>query len=334
MARKIGFWMQILLTIPINTPHHLDASTWQNLAHEHREQMREWTQPMRDRRSRGLKHPIHDFLTTYYSHSLGRLERWHPGANYYLEAADGAETFFPERHYSRCDGSIFLDPEKISPKERDRLARIHNLLRLTQSRPGFYNCHGLHEWAMVYRAEDIRHEGTLPLRLSQKETDAVVEALPIACSHFDAYRHFTPSALEFNRLRPTLDAREANEQSACLHANMDLYKWAYKSMPWLGSDLLRDTFLLSLKIRETDMRASPYDLSAFGHEAIKIETPAGRDEYARQQRHFADLARPLRQEMIARLGSFLRLTPPPALPPLQSAADPFPHFHTSPDLLS
>jgi hypothetical protein len=47
------------------------------------------------------------------------------------------------------------------------------------------------------------------------------------------------------------------------------------------------------------MRASPYDLSALGYDAVLIETPAGKAEYAAAQRTFASRARALRLQLVA-----------------------------------
>ena len=87
---------------------------------------------------------------------------------------------------------------------------------------------------------------------------------------------------------------------------MDLYKWAYKSMPWVGSDLLWECFLFALKAREIDMRASPYDLSSYEYNAIPVETPEGRKEYEEEQRALTETAKPLRQELIESLDNLLR----------------------------
>ena len=54
------------------------------------------------------------------------------------------------------------------------------------------------------------------------------------------------------------------EQPGCLHATMDLYKWAYKLSPATPSELLADCFALAADVRELDMRASPYDLADLG----------------------------------------------------------------------
>ena len=90
-----------------------------------------------------------------------------------------------------------------------------------------------------------------------------------------------------------------HEQRGCLHANMDLYKWAFKLAPFTPSELVADCFELARDIRETDMRASPYDLRALGFEPIRIETPAGRADYERHQRVFATRGEPLRERLIA-----------------------------------
>lgn len=90
-----------------------------------------------------------------------------------------------------------------------------------------------------------------------------------------------------------------HEQGGCLHANMDLYKWAFKLAPWTSAELEAECFALARDIREWDMRASPYDLRALGFAPVPIETPAGKAEYEREQRAFAARAVPLRAALIA-----------------------------------
>src|SRR5690606_15086843 len=93
-------------------------------------------------------------------------------------------------------------------------------------------------------------------------TDAVVEAHPVRCSHFDAFRFFTPEARPVNRLQPTRENQPELEQPGCLHANMDLLRAALTLGPACPGDLLLDTFELARDIRVLDMRASPYDVSS------------------------------------------------------------------------
>ena len=138
----------------------------------------------------------------------------------------------------------------------------------------------------------------MPLRLGAAGTDAVVESLPIRCSHHDAFRFFTAAARPRNALQPGRADQLALEQPGCLHATMDLYKWAYKLAPATPSDLVADCLELAAATRELDMRASPYDLSALGCQPVRIETSAGRAEYARAQAGLAARAGPLRDRLV------------------------------------
>ena len=80
---------------------------------------------------------------------------------------------------------------------------------------------------------------------------------------------------------------------------MDIYKWAYKLIPVVPSDLLLDAFELATTIRQMDMRASPYDLSDLGYQPVAIETAAGKAEYVAAQREFAASAQLLRGRLLA-----------------------------------
>ena len=111
----------------------------------------------------------------------------------------------------------------------------------------------------------------------------VIETHSIRCSHYDAYRFFTPEAKPLNNLCPGLETRPENEHFACLHFNMDLYKWCYKLAPWTSAELTRDCFQHAVEAREIDMRASPYDVSHLGLPPILIEFPEGKREYQTAQ---------------------------------------------------
>ena len=78
---------------------------------------------------------------------------------------------------------------------------------------------------------------------------------------------------------------------------MDLYKWAYKLAPATPSALLADCLELAAATRELDMRASPYDLSELGYEPVRVETAAGRADYAKAQAALAGRAAPLRDRL-------------------------------------
>ncbi|TKJ31689.1 3-methyladenine DNA glycosylase [Blastococcus sp. CCUG 61487] len=273
-----------------------DEWTARTAAHEAR--VDRWVRPHRERRGRGETHPVHDFLFTYYSQGPALLRRWHPGVGTALAPTpDGPAPHAAWRWYRRDDdGVVALDAAAFLADRGRTVEFVRGLLSATASRPAFTGCFGLHEWAMVYRADERRHE--LPLRLGAAGTDAVVEAHPIRCSHYDAFRFFTPEAVGRNRLQPTRQTQPASEQPGCLHANMDLYKWAYKLGPAVPGELLADCFALAAEVRELDMRASPYDLREHGYEPVAIETPEGKADYAAEQRAFARRAATLRSRLL------------------------------------
>jgi hypothetical protein len=280
----------------------LGEATWRQLAEFHRARAERHTTPARMRRDRGFPHPVADFLFEYYPYPFSLLENWHPGVGVALGTdSPTLPGCFSERHYTLADGRILADPRKISGKEIQRVEWTIALLGATHHRAPNFACHGLHEWAMVYRGKEVRHEKTLKLRLPQAEIDALVEDRAICCSHHDAFRFFAEEARPLNRMQPDLASRTLLEQPGCLHANMDLYKWAAKSMPWAGSRLLLDCFELAVQLRELDMRASPYDLTEWSLEPVRIETSEGRRIYEDEQKRLAAMARPLRDRLITAL---------------------------------
>jgi hypothetical protein len=191
---------------------------------------------------------------------------------------------------------VRLDVPAYLAGRGDTVRFVRRLLAATAGRPAFSGCFGLHEWAMVYRDRQTRH--AVPLRLGPAGTDDVVEAHQIRCTHFDAFRFFTPPAVARNRLQPTRETQPELEQPGCLHAGMDLYKWAYKLSPATPGELVADCFELAVEIRELDMRASPYDLRAEGYEPVAIETSEGKATYVAGQRVFAARGAALRAQLI------------------------------------
>ena len=275
----------------------LDEPVWRAARAAHEERIDGWLDGHLKRRLHGRKHPVEDFLFTYYSHRPNQLRRWHPGAGVALAGAAAAE-LGPD-YRDTGDGAV-LDDQLVRARRADSIAWIGGLLSETASRPAHFGCFGMHEWAMVYRLSpnEIRH-ASWPLRLGPDGTNAIVDANPVRCSHFDAFRFFTPPARSLNVLQPTRDTQAGLEQPGCLHANMDLYKWAYKLSPLASSDLVVACFALAREIRTLDMRASPYDLADLGYPPVMIETPEGRAEYVRHQRSFAERAARLRLRLIA-----------------------------------
>lgn len=263
--------------------------------------MRAWTDPHQTRAARGEKHPVYDFLFSYYAFRPAWLRRWHPGPDIVLEddGPSAAREFLRWPEYRTTAGGVALDLASVPPQRREFAAWLRSLLVGMRERPAFFGCFGLHEWAMVYRQtpDEVRHNAH-PLRFPPGELARIVEASAVCCSHFDAFRFFTAPARPLNKLQPTREDAPRNEQRGCLHANMDLYKWAFKLAPFAPSELIADCFELARDIREVDMRASPYDLRALGFAPIAIETPAGRAEYEVRQRAFSARGEPLRERLI------------------------------------
>jgi hypothetical protein len=287
----------------------LTEHQWRERTAEHEARVDTATAGHRARRRDHSRHPVEDFLFTYYAFSPAQLRRWHPGAGVGLRSRHMA----PHRgwrFYEATGDVVSVDVAAFLHARGDAVRFVRDLVASTAERPARFGCFGLHEWAMVYRLKQsqVRHSDW-PLRLGQAGTDAVVEAHQIACSHFDAYRFFTPAASPRNSLSPTRARQPAYEQPGCLHAGMDLYKWAHKLVPAVPSDLVMDCFAHAAELREMDMRASPYDLTGLGLEPIRIETPDGKAEYVQLQRLYAERGQVLRGRLLAAIDLVLHGLP-------------------------
>lgn len=254
------------------------ARLWRARAEAHTARIDALIGPYLAERRRGRKHPVIDFLFTYYSARPVQVRRWHPG--YGTALADADEYLDLAGYVRRPDGAVTVGEDLIR-RRASLLGAVVELTEATASRPARFGCFGLHEWAMVYRDPDTRHP--LPLRLGPDGTDAVVASMPLRCTHYDAFRFFTPDAVGRNATSLSRAAARDHEQPGCLHATMDLYRHCLKLGPLVPGELLADAFALALDARTLDMQASPYDLSGLGHRPVPIETPEGRAEYVRRQ---------------------------------------------------
>ena len=272
----------------------LAEEQWRDRQRQHAERVEVWTLPRLERRQRGERDPVDDFLFDYYSWRPAQLAHWHPGAGVVM-TGDVREVS-SWRGYLVDDTGAHADPTSLDERVFSTTLR---LLEATASRPASYGCFGRHEWAMVYRLapDEIRH-ASWPLRLSPSDIADVVESSPLRCTHFDAFRFYTDAARPLNQIQPTRATQVDLEQPGCLHAAMDLYKWSFRCYPLVGADLTADCFALAREIRSVDMRASPYDLTALGYAAITIETAQGRADYVGYQRDFAIRGAVLRQRLV------------------------------------
>jgi hypothetical protein len=285
-------------------PDHLvlGEADWSDRERHHVERVDRFLGPHRERAQRGEAHPVWDFLFSYYSLRPRQLRRWHPGYGVAL-AGPSSDRFVGRSGYGRRGSTVTVTAAHLRSRV-ETVTFVSKLLRATASRPARLNCFGMHEWAMVYRSSEVRHD-RVPLRLGAAGTDAVIESTPLRCSHFDAYRFFTAAAAPRNAEALSRPTQVDTEQPGCVHANMDLYKWCYKLGPLVPSELLMDCLDLAAQARALDMQASPYDLAEYGIPPITVEDATGRIEYVRRQRDVAERAAPLRTALLDRCDGLL-----------------------------
>lgn len=283
---------------------HLKQAEWALSKKTHELKVASLLKDHLERRSRGIAHPVFDFLFDYYSFRPSYLGIWSPGVGVVLET--NQDEILPALAWDKHPFGFTLALDKLNATRSESLRWVINLLQQTSHRSPRFGCHGLHEWAMVYRSEEFRYQNKTPLRLSLEEIERVVEVQPLACTHYDAFRFFTPKARPLNWVELSKTSRLDLEQRGCLHVNMDLYKWASKYWPWVSSKLVLEAFELAKDARIVDMRASPYDLRSLGFEPICIETEKGKKEYETEQRRISESAFALRGNLIGALSAILK----------------------------
>lgn len=274
----------------------LDTPTWRARQDAHIARAEALTRDHLDRRRRGITHPVFDFLFEYYPVRPAHLRRWHPG---YGLALEGHTEHAQWRDYllMSAPNATTVDLSSLWQRRGDTYVYIRDLLQRTNLNPAHFDCFGLHEWAMVYRTDHPRHD--LPLRLGAAGSDAVVDKHNIRCTHFDAFRFFTPPARALNIAVLERADQPEFDQAGCVHATMDLFKWASKLGPLVPGEVLLDAFELAVDARILDMEASPYDCRDYGLGVVAIETAAGKAEYVARQRALADRGKPLRDRLVA-----------------------------------
>jgi hypothetical protein len=269
---------------------------WREREAAHQERVHPWVEPRLRRRREGQRHPVDDFLFEYYRLRPGRLLTWHPGWCFEVVAHPRLSD---DPGYRKRGQGWGVDPSAVSRPQR--LDRAIAVLQATAGRAPSFGCFGMHEWAMLYTTDAPRH-GQVPLRVGARRIAETVESVGLRCSHFDAYRFFTAAARPLQQ--PLSRAGQADtEQPGCIHAGMDLYRYAYEALPLVSSELVADCFAHAHDARQVDMRASPYDLADWGLAPIAVDTAAGRREYLGEQRRLAARAEPLRRRLLAELES-------------------------------
>lgn len=285
--------------LDLHTEIPLSEETWKKAKSSHEQRVDQLLEEYLEARSRQEKNPVMDFLFEYYAFRPSNLRKWSPGIGVNLSFSDFHT--LPEISEITIDGEIaFVDPSLFPEKRISSLQWMLKMLKNTQqSRPSF-GCFGMHEWAMVYKTKNPRHN-QLPMRMEPDELAEFVESRPLLCTHFDAFRFFTKPAKPMNRFKLSREKFHETEQPGCIHSNMDLYKWAFKMYPWIPSSLILKAFELAVEARHIDMQASPYDLRDQGLQPIKIETDTGRKEYKQKQEMIFEKGFPVREKIIEQM---------------------------------
>jgi len=273
----------------------LESSCWLEMRNNHKKSLEPILLPYFQKRSAGKKNPVIDFLFEYYHFRHSHLMKWSPGIGIRLEKTDLFKPDISELEVS--DTAYYVDPGSIPENRIDSFKWILKFLISASEKPPSFGCFGMHEWAMVYKANKIRHS-YLQLRMSMREIADFVESRPLICTHFDAFRFFSKEAKPLNKFQHEKRKFSEFEQSGCIHTNMDLYKWAFKGYPWISSELIRQAFLLAFEARTIDMKASPYDLQDYGYDPIQIETEEGRQKYLEAQKTIYTQSIPIRKQLI------------------------------------
>jgi hypothetical protein len=181
-------------------------------------------------------HPIFNFLWRYYRFTASSLTRYSRGMGVILQDADesahgsiilsNSMTSFDNIGCSYDVNQIEGLPP-FAQFGKKRLTRNRDILL---ERKPFFGCFGLHEWAMLFSgnkntakspvndaliSDSItqnkselqsdtkqQEEEALSLRLPQSTIDSVVNATPLRCTHYDAWRFFRPEAKDMNVIAP------------------------------------------------------------------------------------------------------------------------------------
>src|SRR6185503_15007555 len=162
----------------------LASAEWQERRRAHQARVSTWTAPHKARARRGEKHPVYDFLFSYYTYRPGWLLRWHPGYRVRL-TGEGSEEFAAWRGYHAAQQGVGLDHSYWATERRQFVSWLRGLLSAMQNRQPFFSCFGVHEWAMVYQQspDQIRHNA-YPLRFPTEEIARIVESNGACCTHF------------------------------------------------------------------------------------------------------------------------------------------------------
>jgi len=302
------------------------VATAEHLSHANKPSAR--MQPAKDGwKALDPKHPVYNFMLEYYAlkgaKSMRRLGRWSPALDPEGVRLEGAIAADVESGCLSPRGALF-EPTGIvyDPRAFQRTAKreqctsflwYRSILAATSTAVPILNCDNLHEWAMQYWPEgaeappSAKYQQHMPLRVTREQINAAVERRGVSCTHVDALRYFAPAAAPLNKHGATLERAQQTslEQPGCVHASMDLLKIALKLHPWLPSELVGDALEIALEARTLDVAASPYDISSYGLEPLRIETESGRHLFRSKQLELMRRSQPVRTRLLDAYDAFI-----------------------------
>ncbi|GAX18671.1 hypothetical protein FisN_10Hh116 [Fistulifera solaris] len=304
----------------------LRESVWRTAAAQHAEHVHELLRPGLSNDALDAKHPVYNFFIEYYgmkgAKGVRKLKQWSlPTYPVFLEGAklDDLGDLLPLRGASVQSAGISYCPSNYYLSSEDLVGPAsafvwyYKVLQQSTQRDPVLHCYNLHEWAMQYHPpgspppQSGKYQKHLPLRVDRDTLNAAVERNGVCCTHYDALRFFAPTALPLNTVPlVSRDQQLINEQPACLHATMDLFKMITKLQPFISADLKLRCLSLAVQARRLDVAASPYDASAYGITAIPIETSDGRSLYKKKQLQLLKESQPVRLELLAAFEQFLQ----------------------------
>lgn len=291
--------------------------------------------------------PIFNFLHTYYRYPTNKVLNYSPGLGVQMEGVSVKDVHHSKATHPAQAGppitamsttgclspyGLSLDESSgmahynganvVKEKEVRKLKNFMNILTESSMRQPVFNCYGLHEWAMLYsgrrdgvQSPDLMNKHQkVPLRVSQEVIDELVEGqkngCSLKCTHYDAYRFFHPSSQGINSITNLSRKTQTQyEQGGCIHATMDLFKYAFTLYPFCNAELLRKTLHLALAARKIDMRSSPYEVSEYLSEEekapLRVETVEGRRKFAVEQESLYHRSMPVRAALIIAYNEYL-----------------------------
>ena len=171
--------------------------------------------------------PVEDFLFDYYSYRPGQLRRWHPGAGVTL-SGESAHEYLRQPGYVETPDGITLDVDAFLARRGDTVRWVHDLLRRTAERPATSAVSACTSGRWSKAASRRRTAQRLATTSHAREAgrDRRGARRPVQPLRRVPFLHRAGAAA--NVLRPARETQHELEQGGCLHANMDLYKWAYK----------------------------------------------------------------------------------------------------------